>query len=44
MILEESLPERGAMLDAEDAGAEGPREEPLFDRFPLIFARQLLQH
>ena len=44
MILEESFPERRAMFDAEDAGAERPGEESLLDRFPLILASQLLQH
>ena len=31
MVLPEALPEGGAMLDAEDAGAERPREAQLFD-------------
>ncbi len=46
MILEESLPEGGSVLDAEDAGTERPREVTFLGRFPLLclVGMHMLQH
>lgn len=46
MILEESFPKGGSMLDSQDAGAERPREMALLGRFSLlhIVGMNVFQH
>ncbi len=46
MILEESLPEGGPVLDAEDAGTERPREMAFLGRLPLlcVVGMDMFQH